>query len=104
MKRVAFTLKLKPGCLAEYRRRHDEIWPEHAALIRASGISDFSIFHDAATGTLLCVQDRADDAAAEAMRDHPIALRWAAQMSAFLEVGEDGRPARTFLEPVFHLE
>ena len=89
MKRVAFTLKLKPGCLAEYRRRHDEIWPEHAALIRASGISDFSIFHDAA---------------AEAMRDHPIALRWAGQMSAFLEVGEDGRPARTFLEPVFHLE
>ena len=30
----AFTMKLKPGGLAEYKRHHDEIWPELAALLK----------------------------------------------------------------------
>ena len=51
MKRHAFTMRLKPGTVAEYKRRHDEIWPELAAAIRAAGISDYSIFLDEATLT-----------------------------------------------------
>ena len=31
MERVAFKMKLKPGVVAEYKKRHDEIWPELAA-------------------------------------------------------------------------
>ena len=27
-------MKLKPGVVAEYKQRHDEIWPELAAAIR----------------------------------------------------------------------
>ena len=40
MKRNAFKMKLKPGTVAEYKKRHDEIWPELSAELRAAGISD----------------------------------------------------------------
>ena len=42
----AFRMKLKPGIVDEYKRRHDEIWPELAQLLREAGIYDYSIFLD----------------------------------------------------------
>ena len=42
----AFRMKLKPGTVDEYKRRHDEIWPELAQLLREAGIYDYSIFLD----------------------------------------------------------
>ena len=44
MKRIAFRMRLKPGSEAEYKARHDTIWPELAAVIRASGVRNYSIF------------------------------------------------------------
>jgi L-rhamnose mutarotase len=41
----AFKMKLKPGALAEYKKRHDEIWPELAKAHSDAGISDYSIFY-----------------------------------------------------------
>ncbi|MFA5816638.1 MAG: L-rhamnose mutarotase, partial [Bacteroidales bacterium] len=46
MNRTAFKMKLKPGCEAEYKKRHDEIWPELVELIKNSRVSDYSIFLD----------------------------------------------------------
>lgn len=45
-KRIAVRWKLKDGFEEEYKRRHDEIWPELLKLIKDSGISDYSIFLD----------------------------------------------------------
>ena len=42
--RNAFKMKIKSGCKAEYKRRHDEIWPELTDVLKKSGISDYSIF------------------------------------------------------------
>ena len=42
----AFRMKLKPGMAAEYKRRHDEIWPELKQLLGEAGIYDYSIFLD----------------------------------------------------------
>lgn len=52
MDRVAFKMKLLPGCEAEYKKRHDEIWPELCDLLKQTGISEYSIFLDEETGTL----------------------------------------------------
>jgi L-rhamnose mutarotase len=46
MKRVAFKMKLKPGFRDEYKKCHDALWPELKALIKAQGISDYSLFFD----------------------------------------------------------
>ena len=32
--KVAFKMKLKPGMVAEYKKRHDEIWPELVELLK----------------------------------------------------------------------
>ena len=46
MKLRALTMQLLPGYAEEYRKRHDEIWPELEKLILAHGISDYSIHLD----------------------------------------------------------
>ncbi len=42
--RVGFKMQLHKGKEAEYKKRHDEIWPELAGLLKSSGISEYSIF------------------------------------------------------------
>ena len=61
MIRQAYTMQLKPGMVAEYKKRHDEIWPELARTIRAAGVSDFSIFLDEKTLTLFVVRKISDE-------------------------------------------
>jgi len=41
MKRVAFKMKLKNGCFEEYKKRHNEIWPELVKLLSDAGISNY---------------------------------------------------------------
>ena len=44
MERICFRFEIYPGQEAEYKRRHDEIWPELVEAIKASGFSNYSIF------------------------------------------------------------
>ena len=58
--RHAFRMKLKPGNVTEYKKRHDEIWPELAKLLRDSGISNYSIYLDEETLHLFAIFDLTD--------------------------------------------
>jgi L-rhamnose mutarotase len=55
MERVAFKMKLFKGQEAEYKKRHDEIWPELSALLKEKGVQEYSIFLDEPTGFLFGV-------------------------------------------------
>ena len=55
MDTLAFRMKLKPGVTAEYRRRHDQLWPELGDALRDAGIYDYSIFLDEETLHLFAV-------------------------------------------------
>ena len=55
MKRIGFKMKLNPGCAAEYKKRHDEIWPELRDLLSAHGVRDYTIFHDPETNILFAI-------------------------------------------------
>lgn len=44
MERVCFTFSIKPGTEQEYKRRHDEIWPEMVQALHDSGIGNYSLF------------------------------------------------------------
>ena len=44
MERICFTFTIKPGTEEEYKRRHDEIWPEMVQALHDSGISNYSLF------------------------------------------------------------
>jgi L-rhamnose mutarotase len=104
MQRNAFKMKLKPGVTAEYKKRHDEIWPELSKELRAAGISDYSIFLDEETLTLFAVQKLADGNTAAALPRLPIVRKWWGSMSPLMEVNTDNSPVVKPLMEVFHLD
>ena len=45
MEHMAWKGRIKPGCKAEYQRRHAEIWPEMVKVLKDAGICNYSIFY-----------------------------------------------------------
>ena len=97
-------MKLKPGAVAEYEKRHAEIWPELSKAIRDAGISDYSIFFDDETLTLFAVQKQTDSNTAADLPDHPIVKKWWAFMSDIMKTNPDNSPVSVPLEEVFYME
>lgn len=56
MERYAWRATVLPGKLAEYKRRHDDIWPEMRAVLAAAGIRNYTIWNvgDALFGYYEC--------------------------------------------------
>jgi len=104
MKRHAFKMKLKPDKVAEYKKRHDEIWPGLAAELRAAGVSDYSIFLDEETLTLFAVQKLSDKNSAAALPKSAIVRKWWDYMAPLMEVHPDHAPVCHDLREVFHLD
>lgn len=104
MGRVAFTMKLKPGCEAEYIARHQAIWPELAALLKAAGVSNYSIFLDCPSRTLFAVQDVSDGTGSQDLGSHPVVRKWWAFMSELMETNADLSPVSIPVDEVFHLD
>ena len=104
MVRHAFKMKLKPGVAAEYKKRHEEIWPELAGALRAAGISDYSIFLDEETLTLFAVQKLSDGNTAGALPKNGVVRKWWDYMAPLMEVQPDHAPVSTDLKEVFHLD
>ncbi len=100
----AFRMKLKPGAVAEYRKRHDEIWPELAQLLRDAGIHDYSIFLDEETLHLFAVLKLRDGNQRESLPEHPLMRRWWDSMKGLMHTHPDGRPEEWPLSRVFHLD
>lgn len=99
----AFAMRLKPGCVDEYRCRHDAIWPDLAALLRGAGVSDYSIHLEPDTGLLFAVLWRRRDHSMDALPDHPVMRRWWAHMADLMETEPSNAPRVLPLAPMFHL-
>ena len=104
MQRNAFTMKLKKGFEEEYKRRHDEIWPELAEELKQAGISDYSIFLDDTTGVLFAVQKLYEDNTAERLPERAIMKRWWDYMADLMDVNPDNSPVFIPLVEVFHMD
>lgn len=104
MEKFAFRMKLHPGQEAEYKRRHDAVWPELAQLLKEAGVSDYSIHLDRETGTLFGVLWRRDGHAMADLPKHPVMRRWWAHMADVMETRADNEPVAVPLETVFHME
>lgn len=101
--KYAFRMQLNPGCLEEYRRRHDEIWPELVDLLHGAGITDYSIFLDEASNTLFGVLWRQLDHRMADLPETEVMKRWWAHMADIMLTHDDNEPVATPLVPVFHM-
>lgn len=104
MLRQAYTMRLKPGAAAEYKRRHDAIWPELATELRAAGISDFSIFLDEKTLTLFAVRKISDSEKFARLSSQPVIRKWWKELAPLMNVNADDSPVECPLKEVFYLE
>ena len=104
MEKYAFRMQLNPGMEAEYRRRHDAIWPELEALLKDAGVSDYSIHLDRETGALFGVLWRREDHGMADLPSHPVMQKWWAYMADIMATKPDNEPVAVPLETVFHME
>lgn len=104
MEQIAFLMRLKSGNEREYRRRHDEIWPELTSALTRAGIRDYSIFLDEETLNLFAVLRLTPDNARRELPSLPIMRRWWDFMADLMEVDETNRPIERALTPVFHMD
>lgn len=104
MNRVAFKMYLKPNCVAEYKRRHDELWPEIKELLAKEGVYDYSIFLDETTNTLFAVQKISGEGNSQDLGSNPINQKWWNYMADISVVNPDNSPVTELLTEVFHLD
>lgn len=102
--RIAFRMFLFPGQAAEYKRRHEAIWPELSALLNDSGVSDYSIYLDEEHHVLFAVLRRRLDHSMDALPQHLVMQKWWAYMGDIMRSNADGSPVVEALPCMFHLD
>ena len=84
----AWVLEVRPGYEEEYKRRHDEIWPEMVQTLREAGIRNYSIFR---YGLTLFGYFETDDLeqTVEYLRNSEVNRRWSEWMDPIMKVEID---------------
>lgn len=103
MHRIAFKMQLYKGCEDEYKKRHDEIWPELQSLLKEAGISDYSIFLDETTNSLFGVMKAGDREKLNDLSSSLLMQKWWKYMEDIMESNPDHSPVSTPLTEVFYL-
>ena len=103
MTRIAFKMKLFSGFQEEYRKRHDELWPELQELLKSTGIYEYSIFLDETSNDLFGFLKAENPKTLDDLPAHPVIQRWWKYMSDIMESNSDNSPVSIPLKEVFFL-
>jgi len=104
MKRLAFKMYLNEGQKEEYKKRHDEIWPELKHLLKEAGISEYSIFLDEETNTLFAFQKVLGEGGSQNLGETEIVKKWWKYMADIMKTNPDNSPVSVSLNEVFYME
>lgn len=96
-------MKLLPGKGEEYKKRHDEIWPELSVLLRDSGVREYGIYLDEETHILFAVHALQEEQVLSSLPSHPIMQKWWDYMADIMEVNSDNSPKVVSLSEMFFL-
>lgn len=106
MKRVGFILKVKEELVDEYKRRHEEVWPDMLEALRRTGWHNYTLFMRG-NGMLFGYFETPEsfEAALDGMSAQEVNERWQAEMAPFFE-GTGGHADQMMeqLVEVFHLD
>jgi L-rhamnose mutarotase len=103
MIRKAFLMTLKPGTREEYTRRHNPIWPELESVLKAHGVSNYSIFLDNEAHKLFAYAEIDSEDLWNQIAQTDACRRWWTHMSELMLTNPDESPVAISLEEVFHL-
>ena len=94
---------LLPGFEQEYEKRHDEIWPELADLLKQVGIQNYSIFLDAPNLTLFAYLEAPDLSLLDTLPAQEMMKKWWAFMGDIMQTNADNSPVSVDIPSVFYL-
>lgn len=104
MIRKIFKMKLYPGTEEEYKKRHDQLWPEMIDMIHAYGGSNYTIALDPDTLILYGYIEIEDEALWEKGADTAVNRKWWDYMADIMETNPDNSPVCRDLKLLFHLD
>ena len=105
MERYAWRAKVIEGKLDEYIKRHNEIWPELADLLKKAGIRNYTIWHNNNDlfGYYEC--EKGVEYAARIQAQSPVVDKWNEYMKDVMVMEMDPvTKAQPLMEQVFLLE
>ena len=105
MERYAWKAVVKEGCLEEYVRRHQEIWPELVELLKQAGVCNYSIWNvgNELFGYYECA--KGVDFAAKTQAESPLVDKWNEYMKDVMIMEMDQvTGAQPMLTEVFRLD
>ncbi|MFT4160319.1 L-rhamnose mutarotase [Shinella sp.] len=94
----AWVLEVRPGYEEEYRKRHDEIWPEMIEALRAAGIRNYNIFRHGLTLFGYFETDDLEATKAKLAKD-PVDRRWGEWMAPIMKIEIDPTTNYPYLLP-----
>lgn len=101
--RKAFRMSVHPDRVAEYEVRHNPIWPELEATLRAHGVREYSIYLDPTSHDLFAVAEIESEERWQAIADTDVCRRWWRSMRDLMPSREDDSPVSHDLREVFRM-
>ena len=105
MEKYAWKATVKDGCLEEYKKRHNEIWPELVEVLRNAGVFNYTIWNvgNELFGYYEC--KKGAEFAAQYQANSPVVDKWNEYMKDVLVMEMDPvTGAQPLLTKVFELD
>ncbi|AHG76620.1 L-rhamnose mutarotase [Mannheimia varigena USDA-ARS-USMARC-1296] len=97
-------MQVNPDAHAEYKKRHDEIFPELVTELKNHGSHHYSIFLDKERNLLFGYVEIEDEARWNAIAKTEACQKWWAFMKDIMPSNPDNSPISQELEQVFYLD
>lgn len=103
MFRKAFKMKVNPGQIEEYTKRHNPIWTTLEEVLKKHGVHNYSIFFDSETQVLFGYAELESEEKWKKIAETEICKKWWTHMAALMETNSDNSPISKDLKEVFHM-
>ena len=97
-------MKLNDGMAEEYKKRHNQLWPEMKDIIHNHGGKNYSIFLDEETNILFGYIEIENEELWNQVGKTEINRKWWDFMASIMETNDDNSPVSKDLELMFHLD
>ena len=102
--RKSFCMKLISGNENEYKRRHDELWPDLKETLKVHGVHNYFISFSKDTNQLFAYAEIENEELWASISNTSICKRWWDYMSDIMETNDDNSPVATELTELFFLD
>lgn len=103
MIRKASIMQVNPDKHAEYKKRHDEIFPELVEVLKSHGAHNYSIFLDKKRNLLFAYVEIESEERWNAVSQTQACQKWWAFMKDIMPSNADNSPISEELSSVFYL-